>query len=278
MLSLALYCWGRGQIALASGPRIISLAPSITETLFALGLGEKIVGVTRFCRYPKQAGRLPTVGGFSDPQLEKIFVLHPDIVFCVNEQRYVCSKLFKLGIDVRYINQQNIADIKASIVNIAKFLGKQSAAERLVKAIDESIGDLRKIAERQEVRPSVLVSVGGDIGVGELHDLYVAGRHTYLGEVISLAGGLNSYSGGISYAKLSLERLHKLDPEIIIDILPNKNRVTLRKKAWDKLGNLKAVRLKQVYVISDSFLMIPGPRVIQTLRLFGTLIGGEGRK
>ena len=253
--------------------RIVSLSPSITEIVFALGLGDRLVGVTRYCDYPKEAKKLPDVGGLYDPNLEVIISLKPSIIIGPEEHR-IRSADFNFG-EARgvFVKHGTIAEVKDSILKIGHELGRDSRAKELVRSISETIEQIA--GERSGgTAPRVLVVVGGHRGVDSV---YAAGQKTFYDEIITLAGGKNAYDGSVQFPKLSAESLLSINPDIVIDLIPELDpekpidKKTLL-KAWQTLPNLKAVKSNQTFVFTEEYLVNPGPRIPLILKKFALVI------
>jgi len=170
-----------------AGHRYISLAPSTTEILFALGLDEEIAGVSSYCDYPELARSKEKIGSFSQPDIEKILSLKPDIVFSTGlEQQAVVEELKKLGLKVMVSDPQNFSELYDSISEIGKLTAKENAARELISKMKKDIGEVvsqsRAIATGK--RKKVFVEIWHD-------PLMTAGKNTFVNELITFAGGIN---------------------------------------------------------------------------------------
>ncbi len=258
-----------GNLYKTSCNRIVSMSPSITETLFAIGLGDRVVGVTRFCRYPPEALEKEKIGGYMDPNYEAIAKLEPDLVLILPEQEKVCDFLTELGLKYLTVNNKKISDIIDTILTIGKVCGAEKIAGELaaninsrLKVIQDKVKDLPQ--------PRVLISIGRTMGTTSLEDVYVAGRNTFFDELIGYAGGINAFERhGIDYPVLSAEGFLYLNPDIIIDMVPDIDRLglnkTLLKKEWENISGAEAVKNNRVYILSGDYTVIPGPRFILLL-------------
>ena len=250
----------------AGNGRIISLAPSITETLFALGLHEEVVGVTRFCDFPPAALSKTRVGGYFDPNYEAIVALDPEFVVMLEEHEGERDRFERLGLDVLVVDHKTIAGILASVTSIGDLCGAEEAAARL---IEELQGGISRISEQVDGdrRPLVMVSVGRSSGSGSIEDVVVASKDSFFGQMIDLAGGRNTYTGHTLYPAISKEGIMRLDPEIIIDInfdLDGEPPDRLIAE-WDAVAGVRAVENGRVHVFSQDYASVPGPRFVQTL-------------
>ncbi len=172
--------------------RIVSMAPSVTETLFALNLKDKIVGVTEYCNYPekvnelKRKGEIEVIGGFTNPSIEKIIELEPDLVIAVNLQERIAMQLESLGLTVLTVKSESLRDIYTAISLIGKATGKQENAAELNRKLQTQIKStwekIRDIEEKAKV-----------LHIAWLEPLYVAGGKSYVNDLISMAGGINVF-------------------------------------------------------------------------------------
>jgi iron complex transport system substrate-binding protein len=254
--------------------RIVSLAPSITEILFALGLGDRVVGVTRYCTYPPAALTKAKVGGYYDPNYEAILRLRPDLVIVLAEHDAAKRYLRNFHSNVMQVNHRSIGDIVGSIKAIGDSCGAARAADSILASIKASMERIR--AGTAHLRsPRVMVSVGRSMGT--TGDLCIAGVGTYYDEMIRLAGGQNAFTEkGISFPTLSPEGVLRVNPEVIIDLVPESNGVapgdSAVRAAWAKFGRVDAVRKGRVFIFRQDFAEIPGPRFILLLEEMAKVI------
>lgn len=268
-----LYAGSRPEITASSTlscTRIVSLAPSITEVLFDLELGDNIVGVTRYCVYPPAARNKPKIGGFFDINLEAIMSERPSVIFALSEHAAQRVELQKLGLKVVTLEHKNVSGIISSIQNVGALCGREEQAKRLRTELEERIeGVQQRVRNQPKVR--VMIVVGG-AGPGSL---YVSGKDGFYSELLSLAGGENVYQGlTTSIPTLSVEGLLKLDPNIIIEITtdPEMGSQLKREDSWQQFPGLRAVKNGQIYVIDDDYVSVPGPRFVKLLEKIAALI------
>jgi len=267
--------------ALPPGPckRIISLAPSITEILFTLGLGDRVVGVTRYCTYPPEAAAKQQVGGYLDANYEAIVSLRPDLVCMTDSHRKALHYMKELNIPVLVVSHENIGDILASIKTIAAACGAAERAEKIISSLSKRIDIIRK-KTKNRLRPRVLLTVERDYDAAHFRNIYIAGTTTYFSELIACAGGENAYRGSdIRYPCISGEGFLKLDPDIIIEMLPmgSDRHVSPRSLSaqWNRLADLTAVQNRRIHIFTQDFLPVPGPRFILTLEALARVIHPE---
>lgn len=250
--------------------RIISFAPSITETLFALGLGEKVVGVTRYCKYPSQTEKIDKIGGYTDINLEKVLSLKPDLIILQKEhQRKQIKFLTQHGIRFITIDNTTCANICSSFVKIGNVCGAEKKADSLVMAFKNN---LQEKTITYPV-PSVLMCIGRDNpGSGRISGAFIVSRSTLYNEMIEAAGGHNAYRDSLpQYLKISTEGIITLNPDIIIDLASSMSDYSCDNliKDWNSLPMVKAVKNKQVSCVNADYATVPGPRIpflIQDLR------------
>ncbi len=260
--------------------RIVSMSPALTETLFALGLGDRVVGVTRFCLYPDEVLGIPKVGGYLDPNWEAIVTLEPDLVVLMESHSGAESRLSGLGIRTVRVNQQKVADILASIQQLAEVCGVPDRGELLRADVEQRLERIRRaVSGRSE--PRVVVSVGRSPGSGRLSTVWAVGPGTFLDDALSLAGGVNAVPGGVAgaYPEISAEGLLHLDPDDILDVIPELEDSGMAVEAaladWQSLGAVRAVREGRVHVLGRHCLSIPGPRVAEVVEAFARVLHPE---
>lgn len=250
--------------------KIISLSPSITETLFALKLGDKIIGRTRFCKYPKEALNISEVGGYLDLNYERIVALNPDLIILLPEHEKAKQYFIELNIPFLEVNNKTIEDILQTILTIGRCCGIEENSKILFDSLNSQMKSIQLISAELK-KPTTLISIGREIGVGSIKDMYVAGANTYFDELINLAGGQNIIEdGSISYPTISAEGLIHLNPEVIIDLINPTFTNNLSKqfilKDWKALPKLSAVTNNRVIILNSNYISIPGPRFILLLK------------
>lgn len=266
--------------ALAAPPqRIVSTAPSLTEILFALGLGPRVVGVTEFCRYPAEAARKPKIGTFLEPNFERILAQRPDLVLVVRNPVRLAERLSQLGLHAVEIPQDTVGEILASIRQIGRLAGVEARANELAASIQRDLDAVRRRAEGLP-RRKVLFLVGRSPGT--LQGMVGVGPGTFIDELIRLAGGENVLAGSpMAYPRVSVEQILAADPDVILDMgdfahhegRPMDSPEQFR-ALWAPYTALRAVRNRQVRQVAGEVLIRPGPRVAEGARLCLELIHG----
>lgn len=269
---------GRSHSSLPPPQRIVSLAPSVTEVLFALGLGERVVGVTRHCRYPPQVRSKEKVGDYYRPDYEAILTSRPDLVVLLPEHEEVWRFLSSLGVRTLMVNHFTIQGILDSLEELGRICGTPRG-EQIAKEIRERMEAIRRRTAGLD-RPRVLVSLGRNMGAGAIKEVYICGEDGFYSELIRLAGGRNAYPGkGLKFPTLSAEGIVRLDPQIILDLVPDLEESKWRKedilRQWSQLGEVEAVAHQRVHILSGSYTVVPGPRFILILEEMARLIHPE---
>ena len=266
--------------ALAAPPaRIVSTAPSLTETLFALGLGDRVVGVTEFCRYPPEAAAKPKIGTFIEPNFERILALKPDLVLVVRNPVQLAEKLQRLGLRAVEIPQETLAEIIASIREIGRLTGAEAQA-RLVAGRVEAELDLVRRRAAGLPRKKVLFLIGRSPGT--LQGMVGVGGGNFLDELIRLAGGQNVLaSSPMPYPRVSVEQILAADPDVILDMGDFAHREGRPMESgreflglWSAYPVLRAVRQGAVRQVDSEVLIRPGPRVGEAAMRLLELIHG----
>jgi iron complex transport system substrate-binding protein len=251
------------QAAYCSNQRFISLSPAATEILFALGLGELIVGDTTFCNYPEQALAVPKVGTFSEANIEKVIFLNPDIIFATGlEQAQTVRRLEQVGLKVFVSDPKSLAELMQSIIQIGRLTGKESEAEALVLALQGRIDIIKSKVERipQDKKPKVFIEIWYD-------PLMTAGSGSIVDELIALSGGLNIANDTQKpYSRFSAEVAIQRNPDVII--LGYMTKDNTKDLVSNRFGwkNINAVRNKRVISdINPDLILRPGPRIVDGL-------------
>jgi iron complex transport system substrate-binding protein len=240
--------------------RIVSLAPAITETLFALGLGDRVVGVSTYCDYPAAATRLPKVGTFSEPVAEVIVSLRPDLVLTSPSPGNEGSvrAIERAGVRVAVVRSEGgLAEARSAMLEVARAVGEAEGGERLVAGIDSRLDALRRAAAALD-HPAAAVVIGRE-------PLVLAGPFSYLGELLTLAGGTNiTEKLGGRWPRVGIEFLVISAPQVLVDL-----SVSMEGEAgggsgaanWKALTSVPAVATGRVVTDRDARMLRPGPRL-----------------
>ncbi len=260
----------------AKPQRIVSTAPSVTETLFALGVGDRVVGVTTFCRHPEKARSRPKIGGYSNPSLEAILALKPDLVV-VGDAGTVANRLVELGVPTLEVRPEDFRSIDDSIRAIARRVGVPERGEALVARIAaQRAAVVRAVAGRPRPRTLLLLGHSPD----SLASLYAAGPKSFLGEMLEAAGGESVLAEvRTPYPRVSVEEVIGRDPDVILSILSPPADATdaaaRARRLWSGYPSVKAVRAGAIRVVVDDTMVQPGPRVGEKIAILARALQGD---
>jgi iron complex transport system substrate-binding protein len=251
--------------------RLVCTAPSVTEILFALGLGDRVVGVSAYCNYPPEALRKEKIGGYINPSLEKILELRPDLVMGIadGDLKAFMNKISGLGIPVYVSNPRTVADVLSSIRKIGEVTGATEAALRLTASMGRRIEEVRRRVEKQP-RPRVLHLMSYD-------PLISSSKGSFVDDLLQAAGGTNvaAHARG-RHPRLSLEEVIVRDPEVIlVSGMLSQDPLKEQKQWWDRWQEVSAVRRGRVYVIDADLILRPSPRIVDGLEEMARMIHPE---
>jgi iron complex transport system substrate-binding protein len=245
--------------------RIISIAPSITETIFALGGGDKLIGRTEFCNYPDGVKDIESIGSLQEPSIEKIIDLKPDLIIASTHfKEETLKKLEELDVKVVvFYGEESFDGVYEVIEKVGQALNKNNEAYSLVSNMKDRVSnvvDRVKDLEKKEVYYVV--------GFGEYGD-YTAGSDTFIGNMIEMAGGKNA-AADIKGWKYSLESLVEKDPDILIcSIYDDTKEKLVRANGYKELT---AVKEGEVYEIDKNLLELQGPRLVDGLEALAGIV------
>jgi iron complex transport system substrate-binding protein len=250
--------------------RIVSLVPSVTETLYAIGAQELLVGVTDFCDYPAAARAKTSVGGMLAPSLETIVALKPDLVVATTagnrEETFI--QLERLRIPVYVVNPSRVSDVLDLIARLGALTGRERDADRLIASLDSRI---KAVTTRVRAlgRPRVLYVLWPD-------PLIVPGRGALVGELLALAGA-DSVTADLTeaYPRMSLEAAVARAPDVIILASHGSEHGRIARDKWERFSHLPAVKSGRLYTMDGSLMHRYGPRVIDGLERLAHLLHPE---
>lgn len=255
-------------IAQKAPQRIISVIPAITEMLFALGAGDRVVAVGSFDRFPPQVEKLPRVGALLDPDLERILSLRPDLVAVYGSQTDLRQQLERAGIPTFVYSHGGLAGISSAILDLGTRIGVAQRARQLTDDIDRRLRAV-KAQMPSGPAPRTLVVMGRDSLA--LRGIYASGGHGFIHDMLTAAGGVNVFADLQQEAvQATTELIIARRPEVIIELraepLP-KEQEARERAVWNSLGSVPAVRNNRVHIVSDRRTVIPGPRVAEGVEL-----------
>jgi len=280
-LALALCAWAGGsqgavftdgigrQVTLDRSPRrIVALAPSVTETLYFLGLGERVVGVTRFSAYPPEAVQRPKVGSYVNLNPERIIDLSPDLVIGTADGNppAVIRLLERVGIPVFVLNPRNIRQVIEALVHVGELCGVRDralvSANELTRRVDAIVA---KTAGR--AKPLVFLQVN-------LKPIMAANGNTFLDDLIRLAGGVNmTRNEPVTYPRISLEAVIRGRPEVIlISSMDRDGAFEEARRQWLNWTLIPAVKHGRVHLVDSDLTDRPAPRIVRGLEILARYI------
>jgi iron complex transport system substrate-binding protein len=248
--------------------RIVSLAPSLTEILFALGLGDKITGVTLNCDYPPEALQKPKVGSYWQPDTEAVIAAKPDLVITLRipQHENIANSLKGLGYRVLVLKIEKIKELPIAIREIGITTGSEQNAEKLIENINNKLDSLKsKYSSPNKLKV---------LWVIQTEPLRVVGRNTFINELIELLGAGNAIGPTIQqYPPISTEELLACNAEIIIQSAMGKADISVQQQQaevfWNQWPGLAAVKNKKVYVVDSDTVLRLGPRLPQGIEMIG---------
>lgn len=247
--------------------RIVSMAPSITETVFSLGCGDRLVGVTDFCSFPPAAKILPKIGGYLNPNWEAIIRLQPDLVIVPAGQQDFTEKLQRFRLKSVTVDHRSVDGVFDSLEVLGQVLGVEDRAKALAQEWQQRLAQLEE-RWKGKPRPRVLFVIERSIEPGRLRSICAAGPDGFLDRMIAIAGGENVLRDApVPFPMLSAEGILQLNPDVIIDSIGGMaagkiDRATIL-SGWQQVKNVAAVLNGRVYLLEEDVPLVPGPRMIE---------------
>ena len=279
LLLLAVSCSSAKQDPPSPNPdsapaRIVSLIPAVTQTLYALGAGPSVVGVSSFDTHPPEVASVARVGGLIDPDTERILALRPDLVFLYGSQTDLVTQLERAGVPIETYRHGGIAGIVSSTREIGARIGRAEAGEALASSIERDIADVRaRVAGRK--RPATLIVFGREEDT--LRGLYASGGTGFIHDMVEAAGGRNVF-GDVprESVQASLESILERAPDVILELRAPESVpdgwAARQLDIWRTAPSLPAVRNGRVHVLLDKRLVVPGPHVAGGIDLIARAI------
>lgn len=256
---------------------LVVMGPHITETVFALGLGARVTAVDDYSDFPPEVAALPRVGGYLDPDLERITLIKPELLLLAGHYPKVMDFAGPRGLPTLVVHMDSFATIDAGITMIGQRLGCPVEAERLRASISSEI-DAVRAAVRDKPRPKVLIITGR--AEHNLDDLHTAGAISFLSEMVDAAGGDNIFlDTQDAYFEASKETVVVRMPEVVLEFHAGEDLAPEERAAfitdWAALTPLPAVQNGRIHLITESHALRPGPRIAEVVRLIARLLHPE---
>lgn len=260
------------RVTLPDDPqRVISLAPSITEIIYALEQANRLKGVTRYSDFPIEATKLPKIGSYVRLDLERIVALNPDLCIAIKDgnPKEIIDRLESLKIPVYVVNPRNLNTVLATVTEIGRILNADDKAEALLTLLHNRIQRVKTLISDDTYRPGVFFQIG-------ISPIVSVGTDTFLHELIELAGGKNLADGKTPYPRFSREQVLALAPEIFIVTSMARQAVFEQVKAeWRRWPSMPAVRNERIFLVDSNLFDRPSPRLVDGLELLIKLIHPE---
>ncbi|MFO7802266.1 MAG: cobalamin-binding protein [Desulfovermiculus sp.] len=243
--------------------RIVSLAPSITESVFAVGRGESLVGVTRYSDYPGQAQSLPSVGSYVNLNVEKIVSLQPDLCLATKDGNPypVIRQLEQAGIPVYALDPRDLPAVMDTLLKLGQLLDAQDKAQEVVAQMRRELQELQALVDQVTDRPKVFFQIG-------ISPIVSVGTDTFIHELITLAGGVNVAAGSVQYPRYSREDVLVFNPDLILinSMSKEEDLVQAEIDRWQEFPQIDAVADSRIHSLDASLFNRPTPRLTRALR------------
>jgi iron complex transport system substrate-binding protein len=249
--------------------RIVSLVPAVTEMLFAIGAGDRVVGVSSYDDYPPEARSRPRVGALVDPDVERIFSLRPDLVIVYGTQTEFVDRLNRVGVSAFSYEHAGLADIMTTIRRLGERIGRADAARQLADRLDADLAGIRRLVSGRP-RPKTALIFGREPGT--LRSIHASAGVGFMHDMLEAAGGADLFDDiKRQSVQVSTEMLLARSPDVILEVNAaadwTAERIARERDVWRALAALPAVGANRIYILADERLVIPGPRVVEAVRL-----------
>jgi iron complex transport system substrate-binding protein len=258
----------------ATPQRIVSIIPAVTEMIFAMGEGAKVVGVSSFDAFPPEVSRLPRVGALLDPHVERMLSLRPDLVVLYATQTELKQRLDRASIPYYSYEHRALADITSTVRAVGTRIGSPARADRLAADIERAIAAVRtSVANRPRPRTLLVFEREGS----SLRNIYASGGYGFLHDMVEAAGGANVFA---DIKKQSVQATTELilsrRPDLIVELRYGDNLkaadIPREVQAWNALASIPAVKNRRVHVLIGDEYVIPGPRVAVAIEHLANVI------
>lgn len=262
---------GRAVVVKAPAKRIVCLAPNLTEILYSLGMGDRVVGVTQFSYYPPEAAQKPKVGSYANLNVEKIISLNPDLAIGTADGNMpgVIKLLEQAGIAVYVVNPRKVRGVIRTIASLGELCGVAKRANELSSRLDRRVSYIQEKTMSLR-RPLVFLQIN-------VRPIMTVNRHTFHHDVIRLAGGENMTGDeSVTYPRISLEEVLRRRPEvIIISSMGRGKEYEEVRKQWFKWTSIPAVKAGRLHLVDSDLLDRPSPRIVRGLETVARLVHPE---
>lgn len=256
--------------------RVITFAPSVTESVFAMGEGDRVVGISDWCHYPPESQDRARCGGAASPNFEAVVGLHPDLVIVLGQAAKMADFCKARGIPLLRVTMNSVAEIRTDLLRIGVALGAPAPARALADRIANELAAVKSDLPSERC-PRVFLCLSRP--PGPVGSLMTAGGGTFLDEVVTLAGGRSVFADLKEYPTVSKETLVMQSPDAILELRPEETVDEARAREldsdWAPLSSVPAVRDGRIAYITEGFVLQPGPRVAETVRILKHAMGTD---
>ncbi len=258
--------------------RIIAIAPNSAEVICELGACDRIVGVSKFCIYPPELLDRPKVGGFSDPDLERIAALRPDLLVMRGKNDSLQRLCETLRVPIYTDETDTLPGIEKCLQDLGARLGLAQQADRRIREFRARLDSIRA-KNASKPKPRVLLTVSRQ--PDRLANILTTGRGTFLDQAIEVAGGVNVFGDlDMTYPQVSPEAILAQRPEVILELMPEFEVTSEARerlfRQWRELAAIPAVAHERIHIIADENCLIPSPRYVEVVEHFARLLHPEG--
>jgi iron complex transport system substrate-binding protein len=259
--------------------RIVSLVPALTEMLFAIGSGPQVVGVSSFDDFPPDVKSLPRVGALVDPDMERILTLRPDLVIVYGSQTDVETQLTRAGIRAYSYRHAGLAGVFSTIRDLGRTVGRTRESDQLVRQIQQRLDSIKtRVAKLPPVRTLLVF----ERDLGSLRGLYASGGVGFMHDILGIVGGINVFADvSRESVQPSIETILARAPDLILEVRPTglpRQQIPAERRVWESVSSIPAVRKGRIHIVTDDYLVTPGPRVAQAAEAIARIIHPEAFK
>jgi iron complex transport system substrate-binding protein len=257
--------------------RIVSLVPATTEMLFAMGAGERIVGVSNYDRFPPEVARIRKVGGLLDPDVETLLSLKPDLVIVYDTQTDLKRQLERAQVPIYHYIHRGLPDITETMRTLGARIGTKAAADAAATRMEEQLAAVgRRVAGRR--KPTTLLVFGREQGT--MRRVHASGGYGFLHDVLELAGGTDVLNDLHKQSvEMSTEMILTRKPEVILELHYGNSlkraAMDAERLVWNALPSLPAVQNNRVYLLAGDEFVVPGPRIVIAAERFARTLHPE---
>lgn len=264
-------------LAVAATPRrIVSASPAFTEMIFAIGAGDRVVGVTDYCRHPAAAARCEKIGGYADMNFEKLLAVKPDLVVVADYALRMREQCASAKFTTLELKTHTVADILAAIERLGRATDCEKQARAVAGSIRVELDNIRAAAPKPPRRTLLIVGRAR----GSFQNLLSVGPGGFLNDLLLIAGGVNALGDtNQPWPQINLETVMARKPEVIVELVgeamgdeASAAGAAQRKREWARFNSIPAVAAGRVSVLTSDHALIPGPRLVDTARALAELL------